>query len=91
MSGQGGIVGKNCVTTDVTVMRNVDVSHDPIIATNLRSTVIVDNTQIDSAKLAHRVTGTNLESSWLPAYFLSCDGPPITEKEWKILPTPIDV
>ena len=59
MSGQRRIVRQNGMAADVAVMRNVAISHDPVVVSERRSTATMRRASVDTAVLADDVSVAN--------------------------------
>ena len=59
MASQLRVVSKNGVTTNLAVMRQMNVCHDPVVIAHTRHTHIAGRTNIESAKLTNGVAVAN--------------------------------
>ena len=59
MAGELGIVGKDRVIPHHAVMREVNVSHDPVVVTHAGDASIAGRANVESAKLTDVVSITN--------------------------------
>ncbi len=68
--GQLRVVGKNGVVADLAVMRQVHISHDPVVIAHARHTCIARRTYVEGAKLADGIAITNDKLAGLASIFL---------------------
>ena len=65
-----GIVSEDSVISYLTVVRDMSVSHDPIIIANTCASPLLHSATIDCAKLTNRISITNREFRFLPCILL---------------------
>jgi len=63
MPGQLGTVRDDDVVAQNAVMRNMNISHDPVVAAYLCDALITRRTNVDGAKLANGVAVANVQSA----------------------------
>ena len=59
MAGNLRITCKNGVISNLAVMSNVHISHDPVIATNSGNANILSGTRMNSCELSHSIAITH--------------------------------
>src|SRR3546814_7319813 len=55
MSGKGHIVGQNNIAAELAIMRQMHISHDPVIVSHAGDTDILAGSDIESNEFAYRV------------------------------------
>ena len=68
--GELSVVGEGCTVSNLTIMRDVYVGHDPVVVTQPRNSRIQCRTEIERAKLAYGVAVADFQARWLTRIFL---------------------
>ena len=75
MSCELRAIGKNGVAADLTVVSQMDISHDPIVIPQLGHAFITDGAYIESTKFTNDIAITNDQLTWLAfVFFILRDG-----------------
>jgi hypothetical protein len=69
MAGQGGVIGENRVVADDTIMRDMHISHDPIIVADTGNPGILNRAGVKRAKFANDIVIANVQSGWFTGIF----------------------
>jgi hypothetical protein len=63
------IARKNRVVANLAIVRNVHISHDPIVITQLRNAIVLRRTGVNRSELANGIAITDLQAGWFTAVF----------------------
>jgi hypothetical protein len=70
MTGELRIVGKYGVMTNLAIVGQMYIGHDPVVITDTGYPGILRGAAIESAKFAYRITIANLKLRWFTLIFL---------------------
>ena len=69
MSGQLCTVGENRVVADLAIMRQMDVSHDPVVVTQTGDSFVLNRSQVEGTEFANGVAIADFQFRLFPCIF----------------------
>ena len=69
MAGQLGVVGKNSVVANLTVMRQMNIGHDPVVISYRGDTLVASGSNVEGTKLSNDIAVPNDQFTGLTSIF----------------------
>ena len=70
VAGQLRIAGQNGLVADLTIMRDVHITHNPVVGPNGGDALVLSGTDMKADKLANRIAVTNFQTRGFTTVFL---------------------
>src|SRR5450830_107728 len=71
---QGGIVGQDNIVTELAIMGDMYISHDPVIIANARNVGVLGSAQIKGDKFANSIAIADFQPGWFAGIFFVLRG-----------------